>query len=353
MRTTNNLKKLHDAVNCASTSKLFTQIPNTLIRDSRLSYKARGILTTLLSNSEGWTSHRSVLQQNSTDGRDAIESGLKELECCGYLLRLIYVNKITKSVAGSFWAYTDEPHKFDISNHLNKLELYGLEVRKSDLEKINCLEPKTGNPKTGNPETANLSLRIPIYKKNKKDFKNSLSEVDTSDAKRQNNINSKFLQYAQKLASSIQQNKNINITQQKIHSWAKSIKQLHSIEGVSFVRIKNALNWYEQHIGEEFVPVIESGDSFRKKFVKLENALQRESFKSNEINKTKQPTSPPKKKQDAHQKNIDNQPPSIWGQAEQEDLDALQEADNKYFRKHKRRMTKTQQEEWLQGYLGF
>lgn len=76
-------------------------------------------------------------------------------------------------------------------------------------------------------------------------------------------------------------------------------------------------------------------------------------YKSNEIAKTKQPTPPPKKKQDAHQKNIDNQPTSIWTFTTEEDLDALQEADNKHFRKHKRRMTKAQQEKWLQGHLGF
>ena len=339
---TKHFKKLHDAVNCASLSKHFTQLPNELIRDSRLTYKARGILATMLSNSEGWVSHKTVLQENSVDGKDSIESGLKELECCGYLLRILYINKITKTVAGSFWAYTDKPFCFEIGEHLNKLNSCGLEIRKSDLEKIKCQ-----NPETANPETANPLLRIPIYKKNKKDFKNSLSEVDTSDAKRQNNIDSKFLQYAQKLASSIQQNKNIKITQQKIYSWAKSIKQLHSIEGVSFGRIKNALNWYEKHIGEEFVPVIESGSSFREKFSKLENAIQRD-------NKTKQQiTPPPKKKNDAYQKNKDNEPVSVWGQTDQDDLDALQEADNQYFRKHRKRMNKSEQERWLEKRLGF
>ena len=36
-----------------------------------------------------------------------------------------------------------------------------------------------------------------------------------------------------------------------------------------------AMRWYEEHIGEPYVPVIESGTSFRKKFIKLEEAITR------------------------------------------------------------------------------
>lgn len=63
----------------------FTPIPNPTLRDRRLSYKARGILTTLLSHSDGWQIDAHDLAADSPDGRSAVLSGLKELVKCGYV----------------------------------------------------------------------------------------------------------------------------------------------------------------------------------------------------------------------------------------------------------------------------
>ena len=40
--------------------------------------------------------------------------------------------------------------------------------------------------------------------------------------------------------------------------------------------MRAALKFYQENIGDEYIPVIESGKSFRSKFLKLENAIQRE-----------------------------------------------------------------------------
>jgi hypothetical protein len=39
--------------------------------------------------------------------------------------------------------------------------------------------------------------------------------------------------------------------------------------------VQKALDWYEIYKGGEYIPVIESGSSLRDKFVKLENAMER------------------------------------------------------------------------------
>jgi len=65
----------------------FTQIPNAYIRDSRLSLRARGLFTLLLSNVEGWQVTVSQLQKDNPEGRDAIRSAILELEELGYLRR--------------------------------------------------------------------------------------------------------------------------------------------------------------------------------------------------------------------------------------------------------------------------
>lgn len=66
----------------------YTVISNDCIRDSRLSFKARGLLVLLLSYPDGWkvnTEHLST--QSEKDGKSAVSSALKELEEIGYLER--------------------------------------------------------------------------------------------------------------------------------------------------------------------------------------------------------------------------------------------------------------------------
>lgn len=65
----------------------FTQIPNAWIRDNRLTFKARGILTLLLSHVEGWQLNIGTLAHANIEGKEAIRSAIKELEEFGYLRR--------------------------------------------------------------------------------------------------------------------------------------------------------------------------------------------------------------------------------------------------------------------------
>lgn len=65
----------------------FTQVRNDVARDHRLSYKARGLLVTMLSYPDYWRFRTEDLVKGSPDGRHAVSSGLKELEEVGYLKR--------------------------------------------------------------------------------------------------------------------------------------------------------------------------------------------------------------------------------------------------------------------------
>lgn len=64
----------------------FSTFSNEIIRDTRLSYKARGILLDLLSRPDNWRVSAKMLAANGVDGRDAIMSGLKELRDLGYIV---------------------------------------------------------------------------------------------------------------------------------------------------------------------------------------------------------------------------------------------------------------------------
>ncbi|MEY9988019.1 hypothetical protein ABIE67_000051 [Streptomyces sp. V4I8] len=65
----------------------FTQIANGLFRDSRLSYKAKGIFGYISTHRDGWQVTVAGLVRSGLDGRDAVRTGLQELESHGYLIR--------------------------------------------------------------------------------------------------------------------------------------------------------------------------------------------------------------------------------------------------------------------------
>lgn len=66
--------------------RAYTTIPNTWLRDARLSYKARGLLGALLSHADGFEiSIASLAEGSDKEGREAIMSGLAELRGHGYL----------------------------------------------------------------------------------------------------------------------------------------------------------------------------------------------------------------------------------------------------------------------------
>lgn len=65
----------------------FTQIHNRLFRDSRLSFKAKGIFGLISTHRDGYGVSAEWIAAASTDGVSAVKTGLRELEQCGYLVR--------------------------------------------------------------------------------------------------------------------------------------------------------------------------------------------------------------------------------------------------------------------------
>jgi hypothetical protein len=62
----------------------YVQITNDTVRDTRISYRALGILTELLSHEEGWVVRTKDLGRRRKEGTDAIAAALRELAAAGY-----------------------------------------------------------------------------------------------------------------------------------------------------------------------------------------------------------------------------------------------------------------------------
>lgn len=131
----------------------FTQVPNHLLRNPELSAKAKIILCVLLSNKKGWKTYATTIKDFLKEGTDAVNSGIKELETQGYLLRCKIRHEKTKIVVGSFWAYTDTPLQFNIRHQVIRLlkKNYETLIKYPEMGKPNLGFPDVEFPEMGNP----------------------------------------------------------------------------------------------------------------------------------------------------------------------------------------------------------
>lgn len=282
----NSNGRMLDAINCSPCTS-YTQIKNNILRDTNMSFKAKGVLCLLLSNREGWVSYMDAIVSMGTDGITSVNTAVLELEANRYLWRVSYAHKDTKQIAGSFWAYTDTPGEFGMDTHLEWLDNNGFEVSGRSLKK----DPRNTQegPKAENLGMAKQELIILKRKKNieeeKKDLKtiivppsNTPKMVRTKHPKppiKEPPVQSPYNKLATQLVSIVRSNKRVNITQYQLSKWEQDIRRLCEQQKINPARVKKALDWYADNIGMEYVPVVESGFSLRDKFLRLEAAAER------------------------------------------------------------------------------
>lgn len=152
-------KRIPDMVN-ASMDTGFTQIPNDLIRNPKISSTAKTLLCIMLSNMNGWTTYVKVLNKMVKEGRDKVKSSIKELEEFGYLKRIKLRDKKKNTFAGMLWVYTNKANQFNLDDIHGKLQKIGLQSK---------LARQPGNPSAGNTSpnnnNSNNIKNEKIYKK--------------------------------------------------------------------------------------------------------------------------------------------------------------------------------------------
>ena len=105
----------------------FTTVRNEYLQDVNLSWKAKGLITYIMSLPPDWQLNLSDLKKRSKDGRDATAAGLRELITNGYCQRC----KV-RGDGGTF---------------------VGCDYEVSDIKEFEPEQPQTENPVAVNPET--------------------------------------------------------------------------------------------------------------------------------------------------------------------------------------------------------
>lgn len=86
----------------------FTVLSNEFLKDTRLSWKAKGIIAYVAMLPDDWVLNMRDLTNRATDGRDSLYSGIKELETFGYCSKTQNRNP-DGTIAGYAYEICDQP----------------------------------------------------------------------------------------------------------------------------------------------------------------------------------------------------------------------------------------------------
>ncbi|MGN7360037.1 hypothetical protein ACTHPF_27030 [Paenibacillus sp. SAF-054] len=164
----------------------FTRIDNEALQNERLSFKARGLLAYMLSKTDHFRFYLDELIKHTTDGKDSIRAGMKELEQLGYV------------------------HRYPVKNERGKIMSWEL-----DIYECPSLRPESGFPVVENPT---LVTNDKILTNNKRFNKYIAFEK----------IQNPYFQTYLKHFASNKKKQHMRITEEQYQSIGEQIDQLQS-----------------------------------------------------------------------------------------------------------------------------
>lgn len=143
-----------------SKNKHFVTIDNRVLRDRRLSWKARGILAYFLTHVDDWEINKQDIRNAGHEGRDAIDAAFNELKAVGYLTFTQERDKNGK-VCKAVYTIHEKP-------------LTGYPETGKPLP----AKPDSGKPLSGKPDSGNQQQRIPSLRKPSEEVPSVDAETD-------------------------------------------------------------------------------------------------------------------------------------------------------------------------------
>lgn len=127
----------------------FCYMANEFLKDSRLSWKAKGIIAYVQMLPDDWVLNMRDLTNRATDGRDSLYSGIKELEKYGYCAKVMQRNP-DGTIAGYAYEICDKSVFQPFTENPCTV--------KPDTENPYTVKPDTVKPDTENPTLINTNL---------------------------------------------------------------------------------------------------------------------------------------------------------------------------------------------------
>ena len=85
-----------------------------------------------------------------------------------------------------------------------------------------------------------------------------------------------FIPLAKYLYEIVKTQVNVSHDMKDLRKWANDMRILVEKNKIDIARLRKALHWYKENVGGEYIPVIQSGYSLRKKFTSLALIMDRE-----------------------------------------------------------------------------
>ena len=167
----------------------YTTLSNFHFKDKRLSWKAKGLLSTMLSLPDNWNYTIEGLATLSDDGIKATNSGLNELEKCGYLIRRQQRNEAGHYGVTEYIIY-EQPQLEEDERQINELshtdDSYSQPyVQNGQTDGNRAFQPYVQNRQTEKRITENGGqLNTNISNTNKLNTYNSSSSIDDQNETR-------------------------------------------------------------------------------------------------------------------------------------------------------------------------
>ncbi len=264
------------------------------VNDDRLSFKAVGILTYLLSKPDNWTVREEDLAARHTEGTFAVRSGLRELRDAGYMVYTVIRDEHGRLGGTEVHVY-ETPQKIEktLENNQNVGNPHlGItepsETHASVLPRLGSPTPRESTPIVSNEKLLSTEdLEI------KEQSELSDSADDTRGPDKSNLFDMKDTKSEKPRTFSRQQAERLHTAligkskltrRANLDKWSEEITTFGRNSGVNKPRFEKVLSWYIDHIGEEFVPEAFCAASFCEKFVRIESQMKRPQTKKPSIN---------------------------------------------------------------------
>lgn len=125
--------------------KSFTTVDNSVLNDTNLSWKAKGLFVYLWAQADEWDYYEAEVVKHSTDGIRSMRSGLHELEENGYLTRKR--ERVGNRLKGSIWILSDTPQK------LQSVDLQNVSLQNEGLQNETLTNTNNNNTNNNNITT--------------------------------------------------------------------------------------------------------------------------------------------------------------------------------------------------------